>query len=124
MPYCSRCGKQVEETVSFCSNCGAPLKQQSQTPPSSSRMPMFGQYGNRRERLLMIIDKFRGKGAVSPEKAMSAEELGLPPEFKEAMHRRLGQTGIIVETNGKYYLDEKRLEKTRERMASRRFRSW
>jgi len=56
---------------------------------------------------------FRQKGAISPEKAMTAEELGLPQEFKERMQRRLGQTGIFVEVNGKYYLDEKRLEEVR-----------
>jgi len=51
---------------------------------------------------------------------MTAEELGLPPEFKERMQRRLGQSGIFVEVNGKYYLDEKRLEEARERIANRR----
>jgi hypothetical protein len=41
------------------------------------------------------------------------------------MQRRLGQRGVFVEVNGKYYLDEKRLEEMRQRMASRgRFRSW
>jgi hypothetical protein len=35
--------------------------------------------------------------------------LGLHPRFQEAMHGRLGQTGIFVEANGKYYLDERRL---------------
>ncbi|HYB03268.1 MAG TPA: hypothetical protein VED17_02320 [Nitrososphaerales archaeon] len=35
--------------------------------------------------------------------------MGLPSRFQEAMHRRLGQTGIFVEVNGKYYLDEARL---------------
>lgn len=80
--------------------------------------------GGNRERLLEIIEKFCQKGATSPERATTAEELGLPPEFKEAMKRRLGQTGIFVEVNGKYYLDEKRLEETREQIASRRFRRW
>lgn len=41
---------------------------------------------------------------------MTAQELGLPPRFEEAMKRRLGQTGIFVEVNGKYYLNEARLE--------------
>jgi hypothetical protein len=86
---------------------------------------MFGGYGGRRGRLREIIDMFRQKGAVSPEKAMTAEELGLPPEFKERMQRRLGQTGIFVEVNGKYYLDEKRLEEVRAQISSRRgFRRW
>ena len=116
----------VEETALFCSNCGASLKQQPQTgqsavpPYDPSGRPIFGQYGGCRERLREIIDKFRQKGATSPEKAMTAEELGLPFEFKEAMQRRLGQTDIFMEVNGKYYLDEKRFEETRKRTASRR----
>jgi len=51
---------------------------------------------------------------------MTAEELGMPPMFKEAMRRRLGQTGIFVETDGKYYLDESRLMEMREQRAKRR----
>jgi hypothetical protein len=131
MPYCPRCGKQVEETALFCSSCGAPLKQQPQTGQSavSAYSPFgrsaFGQPGGYRERLREIIDKFRQKGATSPEKALTAEELGLPPEFKELMQRRLGQRGVFIEVNGKYYLDEKRLEEMRQQMASRaRFRPW
>jgi hypothetical protein len=86
---------------------------------------MFGQPGGNRERLREIIDKFRQKGATSREKALTAEELGLPPEFKELMQRRLGQRGVFIEVNGKYYLDEKRLEEMRQQMASRgRFRPW
>jgi len=41
---------------------------------------------------------------------MTAQELGLPPRFEEAMKRRLGATGIFVEVGGKYYLDEARLQ--------------
>jgi hypothetical protein len=126
MPFCSRCGKQVEETALFCSSCGAPLKQQPQT--GQSAVPTFGpfgrsrfgQLGGYRESLREIIDKFRQKGATGPEKALTTEELGLPPEFKELMQRRLGQRGIFVEVNGKYYLDEKRLEEMRQQMAGRR----
>ena len=71
-------------------------------------------------RLREIIDKFRQKGATSSDKAMTAEELGMPPMFKEAMRRRLGQTGIFVETDGKYYLDESRLMEMREQRAKGR----
>lgn len=41
---------------------------------------------------------------------MTAQELGLPPRFERAMKRRLGATRIFVEVNGKYYLDEARLQ--------------
>jgi hypothetical protein len=70
-----------------------------------------------RRRLHEIIERFRQKGATSPEKAMTPQELGLPPRFEEAMHRRLGQLGIFVEINGKYYLNEERLEQIQEQRA-------
>lgn len=70
-----------------------------------------------RQRLQEIIQTFRDKGATSPDKAMTLQELGLPPRFEQAMHRRLGQTGIFVETNGKYYLNEERLKQIQEQRA-------
>jgi hypothetical protein len=45
---------------------------------------------------------------------MTIQELGLPPRFEQAMHRRVGQTGIFVEVDGKYYLSEERLKQIRE----------
>jgi hypothetical protein len=33
-------------------------------------------------RLLELLEKFHEKGATSPDKAMTLEELGLPPWFK------------------------------------------
>jgi len=86
---------------------------------------MFRRRAEVRERLLEVIEKFRQKGAVSPDKAMTIEELGLPPKFKEAMQRRLGQLDVFVEVNGKYYLSEERLKEIKERLAERRgFRRW
>jgi len=61
-----------------------------------------------------VIKRFRQKGATSPEKAMTIQELGLPPRFEEAMRRRLGRSGIFVGLNGKYYLSEERLKQIRE----------
>jgi len=72
------------------------------------------------ERLLEIVERFRQKEAISPEKAMTIEELGLPPRFREAMERRLGRSGVFVEVNGKYYLSEERLREIREQFVSRR----
>jgi len=66
-----------------------------------------------------IVERFRQKGAISPEKAMTLQELGLPPRFEEAMHRRLGQSGIFVEINGKYYLNEERLKQIQEQRSKR-----
>ena len=71
---------------------------------------MFRRQAEIRDRLLEIIEKFRQKGAISPEKAMTAEELGLPPRFEEAMKRRLGRLGVFVEVDGKYYLSEDKLQ--------------
>jgi hypothetical protein len=51
---------------------------------------MFKRQGGARERIQRIVEQFRAKGATSPEKAMTATELGLPPRFEEAMDRRLG----------------------------------
>jgi hypothetical protein len=48
---------------------------------------------------------------------MTIQELGLPPRFEEAMHRRLGRSGIFVEINGKYYLNEERLKQIEEQRA-------
>jgi hypothetical protein len=67
-----------------------------------------------RRRHSEIVEKFRQKGATSPERALSLEELGLPPHFEQAMHRRLGQTGIFVEVNGKYYLNEDTLRRIQQ----------
>jgi hypothetical protein len=78
---------------------------------------MFKDRKERRRRLQAVIERFRQKGATSPEKAMTAQELGLPPRFEEAMHRRLGQSGIFVEINGKYYLNEERLKQIQEQRA-------
>jgi hypothetical protein len=72
-----------------------------------------------RKWLYEVVEKFRQKGATSPDKAMTAEELGLPPFFKEAMKRRLGRLGIFVEVDGKYYLSEERLKQIEEMQAAR-----
>jgi lipoate-protein ligase A len=87
---------------------------------------MFRKRREIREHLLELIEKFRKKGALSSEKAMTAEELGLPAEFKERMKRRLGQIGVFVEVDGgKYYLSEERLKEVKDKIAERRRnRSW
>lgn len=78
---------------------------------------MYGNPQDRRRRIGEIVEKFRQKGATSPEKALTLQELDLPPRFEQAMHRRLGQTGIFVEVNGKYYLNEERLKQIQEQRA-------
>jgi hypothetical protein len=75
---------------------------------------MFGQPGGGRGIIRELIARFREKGATTPEKAMTAQELGLPPRFEEAMRRRLGASGIFVDAGGKYYLDEAKLKQVQE----------
>jgi hypothetical protein len=79
--------------------------------------------GEIRRRIMEVVEKFREKGALSPEKALTAQELGLPPRFEQAMHRRLGQLRIFVEVNGKYYLDEERLRQIQEQRLKAGYRS-
>ena len=78
---------------------------------------MFNDRQEMQRRLQEIIEKFRQNGAIRPEKAMTIQELGLPPRFEQAMHRRLGRSGIFVETNGRYYLNEERLKQIQEQRA-------
>jgi len=81
---------------------------------------MFRRRPDRRGRVAQIVEVFRAKGATSPEKAMTSQELGLPPRFDEAMNRRLGQTGIFVKVGDRYYLSEERLKEVQERLSERR----
>ncbi|HYB79275.1 MAG TPA: carboxypeptidase-like regulatory domain-containing protein [Thermoplasmata archaeon] len=60
-------------------------------------------------RIREIVKTFQEKGAVSPETALTAQELGLSRMFVRIMKRRRGQTRVFVEINGKYYLDENAL---------------
>jgi hypothetical protein len=70
---------------------------------------MFGQGRERTGRIEYLVQTFRAKGATSPERAMTAQELGLPLKFEQALKRRLGRTGIFVDVGGKYYLNEQLL---------------
>ena len=81
---------------------------------------MFRNREDIQRRIIEIVGKFKEKGTTSPEKAMTAQELGLGPRFEEAMQRRLGKTGIFVEVNGKYYLSEERLREVQDRLVSKR----
>ena len=65
-------------------------------------------------RIRQIIQTFQAKGAISPETALTADELGLSRMFVRVMKRRRGKTRIFIEVNGKYYLDEKTLNEARE----------
>ena len=76
---------------------------------------MAGQPGRFRRRMIEIVAIFREKGATSPEKALTARELGLSPRFDESMRRHLRASGIFVEVGGRYCLDEARLKQIEDR---------
>jgi carboxypeptidase family protein len=61
-------------------------------------------------RIAEVVRTFKEKGAISPETALTAQELGLSRLFVRIMKRRTGRTRIFMEINGKYYLDQKALE--------------
>jgi DNA-binding PadR family transcriptional regulator len=71
-----------------------------------------------RARAYEIIDKFRAKGATSPEKALTVGELGLPRRFEYMMKGPVGFSGVFVEVEGRYYLSEERLKEMEENLAS------
>jgi len=92
-----------------------------ETPePLARSSGMMGGMGMRRspgmlkDRIIKIAEIFKEKGAVSPETAMSLEELGLPPQFSTMMQRGIGQSGVFLENNSKYYLSEEQLEQIKE----------
>ena len=91
-------------------------------PKASSRVQnsLFRRRGMIRERLLRIIKIFRERGAISPEGAMTLDELGLPPKFQRLMNGRLSQSGIFLKVNGKYYLSEEQVKRIEEQVSTRK----
>ncbi|MGA3111476.1 MAG: carboxypeptidase regulatory-like domain-containing protein [Candidatus Bathyarchaeia archaeon] len=82
-------------------------------PPPSQQAPTEPQ-GWRDEKIQQIIQKFQEKGAISPQTALTAKELGLSRIFVRIMERRKEQTKIFIEINGKYYLDQLALEEKKQ----------
>jgi DNA-binding PadR family transcriptional regulator len=85
---------------------------------------MFSRFAEIKEMLFKDIEKFRQKGAVSPEKAMSVEELGLSPRFKAFLNRSPRLLGVFVKVDGKYYLSEEQLRRVEKQLSSRPLRQW
>ncbi|MCW3990807.1 MAG: ABC transporter ATP-binding protein/permease [Candidatus Bathyarchaeota archaeon] len=81
-------------------------------PPMMGHGPMSG---GGHERMKEIVETFVKKGATTPETAMTPEELGLPPMFQMMLQGPMGQSGLILEHRGKYYLSQERLEQMRRR---------
>jgi hypothetical protein len=86
-----------------------PILTSTPPPPPSQQEPTEPQ-GWRDEKIQQIIRKFQEKGAISPQTALTAKELGLSRIFVRIMERRKDQTKIFVEVNGKYYLDQKAIK--------------
>jgi len=80
-----------------------------QFPPEQPRLDLEGFGGGR---IRQIIRTFQEKGAISPETALTADELGLSRLFVRIMKRRQGRTRVFIEINGRYYLNQKALEET------------
>ena len=85
---------------------------------------MFGRLAEIKEIFLKEVEKFRQKGAVTPEKAMSIEELGLSPKFKTFLRRSPRLLGVFVKVDNKYYLSEERLKEIEKQLSARPLRQW
>jgi hypothetical protein len=78
--------------------------------PVQQEPPEFEGWGGHRIR--EIIRTFQQKGAISPETALTAKELGLSRMFVRIMERRKGKTRVFIEINGRYYLNQDALRET------------
>jgi DNA-binding PadR family transcriptional regulator len=85
---------------------------------------MLGRLAEIKETVLKEVEKFRQKGAVTPEKAMSIEELGLSPRFKTFLKRSPRLLGVFVKVDNKYYLSEERLKEIEKQLSVRPLRQW
>ncbi|PVX24354.1 MAG: hypothetical protein CW716_10260 [Candidatus Bathyarchaeum sp.] len=85
---------------------------------------MFGTVAVIKQMLDTELEKFRQKGAVTLEKAMSAEELDLSPEFKTFLRNSPRLFGVFVEVDGKYYLSEEKLKKFHKQVPLRPLKQW
>ena len=78
-----------------------------QLPPEQQVLDLEGFGG---PRMRQIIRTFQDKGAISPETALTADELGLSRLFVRIMKRRQGKTRVFIEINGRYYLNQEALK--------------
>jgi hypothetical protein len=118
--FCGNCGTKLVPGARFCSKCGSSVQAKPAVNAPATPQRPFRAGPFMRKRVLRLVQIFRSKGAVSPDRAMTIEELGLGPRFQLAMSRRLGRLGIFVEQNGRYYLSEQRLNEFRDWLAARR----
>lgn len=83
---------------------------------------MFGRLAEIREMAYTEVEKFRKNGAVSPEKAMTVEELGLSPKFITFLNGSPRLLGVFVKVDNRYYLSEDQLKKIEEQLSARPIR--
>ena len=86
--------------------------------PHQGGPPMMGHGsmgGGGHARMKEMVETFEKNGATSPETAMTLEELGLPPMFAMMLQGPMGQSGLILEHQGKYYISQERLDEMRRR---------
>jgi hypothetical protein len=88
----------------------APTQTQPAPVPSAPEEQELELEGWGGERIRQIVKTFQAKGAISPETALTAQELGLSRLFVRIMKRRQGRTRVFIEINGRYYLDQKALK--------------
>jgi uncharacterized membrane protein YvbJ len=52
MPYCPKCGNEIQENMAFCPRCGAPLKMEvpSQPAPAPARAPQRSEKAEKGEK--------------------------------------------------------------------------
>ena len=83
-------------------------------PPLPIQQEETEQLSWKGEKLRETIQIFQQKGAISPQTALTAKELGLSRMFVRIMEKRKGQTKIFIQINGKYYLNQKALEENKQ----------
>jgi DNA-binding PadR family transcriptional regulator len=85
---------------------------------------MFGRFAEIKEMVLKEVEKFRQKGAVTPEKALSIEELGLSPKFEAFLRRSPRLLGVFVKVDDNFYLSEARLKELEKQFSPRPLQQW
>ena len=85
---------------------------------------MFGHFPELKEMLNKEIEKFRQHGALSPETALSVEDLGLSSDFVTFLNGSPRLLGVFVSVGDNYYFSKERLRQVEERLSLPPLRQW
>ena len=85
---------------------------------------MFGRFAEIKQMLYKEIEKFRNNGALSPETAMSIEDLGLSSQFRVFLRNSPRLFGVFVRVDDRYYFSEEQLKRFEEQLSVRPLRQW